>query len=244
MDSKTELVNRLKQDILRMQGFEQPKCREEDKMGLGQLENAFPNGVFPKGAVHEFCSENREQLAATCGFIGGVLSHLMGTKEICIWVSTARIFFPSAAKAFGVEPDRIIFVSMTREWEVLWAVEEALKCKGIAIVVAELQEMDFVQSRRLQLAVEKSRATGLILRNNPRRIGATACVARWQVTSLPSVMDEGMPGVGTPRWQVTLLKVRNGSTGTWQLGWSENGFVYEAKDSSSNVKPNELVRIG
>ncbi|MCT1526065.1 ImuA family protein [Sphingobacterium lactis] len=244
MDSNTELVNRLKQDILRMQGFAPVKCREEDKIGLGPLEMAFPNGVFPKSVVHEFISENREQLAATCGFVGGILSHLMGKKEVCIWISTTRRFFPSAAKAFGVEPDRIIFICMPRERDVLWAVEEALKCKGVTIVVAELQEMDFVQSRRLQLIVEKSRATGLILKNSPRKMGATACAARWHITSLPSIMDDGMPGVGSPRWKVTLLKVRSGHTGTWHLGWNGNSFIPEDKESSIAHKFEKEARIG
>lgn len=244
MDSKTELINHLKEEILRMQGFAPVKCREDEKIGLGQLENAFPNGVFPKSVVHEFISENREQLAATSGFVGGVLSHLMGKREVCVWISTSRTFFPAAAKAFGVEPDRIVFVCMPREREVLWAIEEALKCKGIAIVIGELQEMDFVQSRRLQLVVEKSRATGLILRNTPRKMGATACAARWHITSLPSAIDDGMPGVGRPRWKVTLLKVRSGQTGTWHLGWDENGFVPENKESSIAHKFEKEARIG
>src|SRR5690606_39979301 len=83
----------------------------------------------------------------------------------------------------------------------------------------------FVQSRRLQLAVEKSRVTGLILRCNPRAIGSTACTARWRIRSLPSILVDGLPGVGFPRWEVELLKVRNGNPGCWQLEWSENRFL-------------------
>jgi len=33
--------------------------------------------------------------------------------------------------------------------------EEALKCAGLAAVIGEVREMDFKQSRRLQLAVEQ-----------------------------------------------------------------------------------------
>src|SRR5690606_8095364 len=138
---------------------------------------------------------------------------------VCLWIGTSDILFPPAAKSFGVEPDHIVFVTMPREREVLWATEEALKCKGLAAVVSELQEMDFAQSRRLQLAVERSKVTGLVIRHSPHRIGSTACAARWQISPLPSTLEEGLPGVGRPRWQVELLKVRNGHTGSWQVGW-------------------------
>ena len=33
-----------------------------------------------------------------------------------------------------------------------------------------------------------------------------------------------MPGVGFPRWNVELLKVRNGKPCTWELEWSEGQF--------------------
>ena len=37
----------------------------------------------------------------------------------------------------------------------LWVIEEALKCEGLAAVIGEIKELSFTQSRRLQLAVEK-----------------------------------------------------------------------------------------
>jgi len=33
-----------------------------------------------------------------------------------------------------------------------------------------------------------------------------------------------MPGVGFPRWNVELLKVRNGKPGTWQVEFSAGRF--------------------
>lgn len=243
MDSKRELIDRLKQDILRLQGFAAPES-QNSRIGLGPIEDTFPNRIFPKGAVHEFISENREQGAATCGFIEGLLSRLMGKNGICIWIGTSGSLFPPAARAFGVEPDRIVFVDAPREREVLWATEEALKCRRLSAVVAELQEMDFVQSRRLQLAVEKSRVTGLVIRNHPRRIGSTACAARWQIKPLPSILEEHLPGVGNPRWEVELLKVRNGNPGRWELGWSEGGFMPVRNPVPMDRQTGKLVKMG
>ena len=220
-----ELVNQLKQDILRLQGFAPPAGGEVLRMGLGPVEEAFPHATFPPFGVHEFICRCREESAATSGFMGGLLAGLMGDAGVCLWISTSRMLFPPSLSTFGVQPDRVVFVEVAREREVLWAAEEALKCRGLSAVVAELQELDFVQSRRLQLAVEKSRVTGLMLRSNPRTIGATACAARWRIAPLPSLPEDGLPGVGFPRWEVELLKVRNGNPGCWQLEWAEGRFV-------------------
>lgn len=108
--------------------------------------------------------------------------------------------------------------------EVLWALEEALKCKALAAVVGELREISFTQSRRLQLAVEQSHVTGFLHRYAPRLENTVACVSRWKITSLPSVLDDKLPGVGAPRWNVHLLKARNGKPGSWQVEWTAQGF--------------------
>src|SRR5690606_11367407 len=124
----------------------------------------------------EFIVGCREDAAASCGFIGGLLAHLMAKGGACLWIGTATVLYPTAVRAFGVnQPDRILFVRMNREKDVLWALEEALKCSGISAVVAELYGLDFMQSRRLQLAVEKSRVTGFVLRHGARTADATAC---------------------------------------------------------------------
>ena len=185
---------------------------------------AFPDKVFPVGVVHELLSATAEDAAATNGFIAGITGSLMGKKGACLWVSTKRTIFPPALKVFGIDPERIIFVDVTRQKDVLWAIEEALKCASLSAVIGELSELTFTESRRLQLAVEQSRVTGFIHRYNPRSKNTVACVTRWEIKPLASIMEEGMPGVGFPRWHVQLLKVRNGKPGSWQLEWSAGGF--------------------
>jgi protein ImuA len=107
----------------------------------------------------------------------------------------------------------------------LWVMEEALQCAGLAAVIGEVSALDFKQSRRLQLAVEQSKVTGFVLRNASKKLGSTACAARWQVKPLPSETSDGLPGLGLPRWQVELLKVRNGQPGSWVMEWDEGKFV-------------------
>ncbi len=190
------------------------------------MERAFPDYSFPLGAVHEFICPDVEAISASSGFIASILSKLMQNDSASIWISPSQNIFVPALSTFGIKPDKIIFIELKNQKEILWAMEEALKCEGLAAVIGEIPELSFNISRRLQLAVEQSRVTGFIIRNNPRKLETTACIARWQITSLPSASDNDMPGVGFPRWNVELLKVRNGKPGTWQIEYAERKFNY------------------
>ncbi|MDB4919373.1 MAG: cell division inhibitor [Mucilaginibacter sp.] len=235
---RKELISRLQKDILQWEGYRQPPAGTRELVGLGPVEAAFPNGVFPIGAVHELVCGNTEQATACGGFVSGLLSVLMRNGGACLWIGLSGNLFPSALKAFGVEPDRVIFVNLTKDKDVLWVMEEALKCAGLAAVVGELREMDFKQSRRLQLAVEQSHVTGFVLRNQSEKMGSTACAARWEITPLPSEPVDGLPGLGFPRWQVELLRVRNGQPGNWTIEWLDSKFTSVSKQM---VKQQKLM---
>ena len=223
-ETKQEIIGRLRQHILHQQGYKPAQADTPRIAGLGKIEAAFPNSVFPTGMMHELMCGQREEAAACGGFLAGLLASLMNPQSVALWVSVRRTLFPPSLKTFGIEPHQIIFVDVTREKEVLWATEEALKCAGLVAVVAELRELSFAQSKRLQGAVEQSTVTGFVLRTDPERLNTTTCVSRWKITCLPSQPEQGLPGVGFPRWNVELLKVRNGQPGQWEVEWHGNNF--------------------
>lgn len=239
-DAKRELINRLQKEILQWEGYKPSPVGTRELVGLGPVEAAFPNGVFPLGTVHELVCGNTEQATACGGFVTGLLSVLMQNGGACLWIGLSGNLFPSALKAFGVEPDKIIFINLLRNKDVLWVMEEALKCAGLAAVIGEVREMDFKQSRRLQLAVEQSHVTGFVLRNTSKKMGSTSCAARWQIKPLPSEPVDGLPGLGFPRWQVDLLRVRNGQPGNWIIEWSDNRF----KPVHKQVQGQQKLMVG
>ena len=223
--AKSELIERLQNDILQWEGYKPPAAGTKSLLGLGPVETAFPNGVFPVAAVHELVCGSAEQAAAGGGFVTGILSTLLKQGGIGVWIGRSRRLYAPALTAFGVMPHKVIFISLSKDKDALWVMEEALKCTGLTAVVCEVGELDFKQSRRLQLAVEQSRVTGFVLRNASGKLNSTACAARWQIKALPSADLNGLPGLGFLRWRVELLKVRNGQTGSWVLEWQESRFV-------------------
>lgn len=223
--TKADIIASLQKDLLLIQGFK-ATANDTVDVGLGPLKDAFPGNTFPLGAVHEFIYTATEDAAVTAGFIAGILASLMQDGGVAIWIGPSPMIFPPALKSFGIAPDKNIFIDLKKEKEMLWAIEEALKCNGLAAVIGEVQELTFTASRRLQLAVEHSRVTGFIVRRNPVKLSTTACLTRWKITSLPSVLAGNMPGVGFPRWNVELLKVRNGNPGAWQIEFRQGRFQH------------------
>jgi len=222
--TKQEIIAKLRQDIIALEGFRPAQPGANSGFGLGQLEKAFPNRIFPTGAIHEFLSTKPEETSACGALISGLVGQLLMQGGVCIWISFTRRVYPPALKSFGVDPDRVIFVDTHRQKDVLWVTEEALKCEGVAAVICETNRLSLDESRRLQLAVEQSHVTGFVLRKDVKAINATACVARWKVKPVRSKLRAGMPGVGFPRWNVELQKVRNGIPGNWTFEWRNRTF--------------------
>lgn len=233
---KKEIIRKLKEKILSMEGFSSGADGQLFDFGLGSMNEAFPGGAFPLGAIHEFVSPTETCAAAANGFLAGLLSTLMKREGICLWISVDHKLFPPALKFFGIEPHRVIFVDVRRGKDGLWVLEQGLKCKALAAVVAEISDISFAESRRLQLAVETSKVTGFLHRLHPRTENTLACVSRWKIRPLSSRIG-GLPGVGFPRLEVELVKIRNGRPGIWQFEWRNGTFSLVPDRNKTAAKP-------
>ena len=235
VSTRANIFSQLEKEILHLQKFKPPHEGGLDA-GLGLIKEAFPNSCFPTGAIHEFFTSGNEDAAATCGFISGIMSSLMKGGAPSVWISSSQSIFPPALKFFDIDPHKILFVQSKKPKDVLWTIEEALKCESVCTVVGEIGEVSLAESRRLQLAVEESRVTGFMLRRNPKNL-ATSFVTRWKIKSLPSFVDSKLPGIGFPCWNVELLKVRNGKVGSWEMMWRNGRFELKTQIRSKNQEP-------
>lgn len=112
---------------------------------------------------------------------------------------------------FGLDPGRLIVVEARRPAELLWAMEEGLRCPGLAATVGEAA-IGPTAGRRLQLAAEKGGGLGLLLCSHG---AAVTAVTRWRVAAAPAGAD------GRPAFDVALLRARHGGRGRWRLEWDD-----------------------
>jgi len=239
---KSDMIARLRKDILPLQGFKVLSTDHPVSIGFRAIELAFPNGTFPIGCTHEFLT-TPQNAAATNGFIAMLLGKLMQMGGVTIWISASRTLFPPALHRFGIDPGKIICIDLKKEKDILYTIEEALKCSQLTTVIGEINQLTFKESRRFQLAAEQSRVTGFLIRPDQQMLNTIACVSRWRITSLPGEIHDGMPGVGFPAWKVALLKVRNGKPGTWKVEWSSNRLK-EVRQNVFSIQQDQQQKAG
>ena len=91
----------------------------------------------------------------------GVVARLAGPV---LWCLRGRDLFAPALARIGLHPDRVIYCETWKDREVLPAMEEGLKCRGLAAVVGEATRLSLTASRRLQLAAGESGVTAILIR--------------------------------------------------------------------------------
>lgn len=184
--------------------------------GVGALDTALPAHGLPLGALHEvFEGGPRGNYGANGAlFAAGILARLTGPV---LWCLHSRDLFAPALARVGLHPDRVIYCETWKDAEILPAMEEGLRHRGLAGVVGELARLPLTPSRRLQLAAESSGVTALVI----RRVAAgepeaNAAYSRWRVSAAPSDRIETI-GMGRARWSVELLRCRGAEPNSWVL---------------------------
>lgn len=99
------------------------------------------------------------------------------------------------------------------ETDLLWCVEEALRAAPVGLVIAEPSSpMSLTVGRRLQLAAEAGRTTGLMLIHQDA--GSNVTETRWNCESVASTAAD------STLHQWSLNKNKKGTTGSWVLNWN------------------------
>jgi protein ImuA len=189
--------------------------------------DAVLGGGLARGALHEIAAASEAHLTAATGF-GLALSSLPGTTQggVC-WIAEDMALAESGApcgtglESFGLAPERLLTVAAARTRDLLWAMEEALRCRAIRTVIGEWRHgaIDAVAVRRLSLAAAESGALVLLLRAGPTQEASTAAT-RWIVGAAPSAATPHGPGA--PRFAARLTRNRRGPLGAWILEWSDS----------------------
>jgi hypothetical protein len=128
-----------------------------------ELDIHLPSGGLPLGHLHEVIEGGpaSEYAGIATLFIAGILARIPGPV---LWCLRGRDLFAPALARIGLHPDRVIYCETWKDRDVLPAMEEGLRCAGLAGVVGEVTRLSLTASRRLQLCAGQSGVTALALR--------------------------------------------------------------------------------
>jgi len=135
---------------------------------------------------------------------------------------------------------RLIHVAAKTPEDLLFALEEGVRCRDLAFVIGELagnpRALDFTASRRLSLAAEKHGVPLLLVRLDAAHDLSSARM-RWQVRSAPSPAPRWSTfAPGPPRWHAELFRARAHTPGEWILSDQEGGLAARASTSSARTE--------
>jgi protein ImuA len=194
-------------------------------LGVSPIDDALGGGLA-RAALHEIAAARESAIAAATGFALVLASRAGGARAV-LWIAQDMGLIENGAPygpgldELDLAPERLVTVAAPKSRDVLWAMEEALRCRAVGAVVGEIRSadrgIDLRASRRLSLAAGRSEASAFLLRTAPGP-EASAAATRWVAAAAPS--GKGFAGPGPPRMSVHLTRNRRGPVGSWKLEWN------------------------
>ena len=205
-------------------------------LGVPALDRRLPGGGLALGVLHQVEGKRAEwDDAPAAGFCLALIAPLLASRAgPAVWVTRRDDLSGRGIAALGLDPARFLIVRADDDRELLWAMEEALKCRSLAAVVGEAGELEPAAGRRLQLAAEarggetrggEGGVTAFLLRRRfgpPRRAEPPSTAhSRWCVAAAPSAPAPLPELPGRPRWQVELKRCRGAAPGSFIVEWDD-----------------------
>ena len=192
--------------------------------GIAAIDEALGGGLS-RGALHEIAAAGEAEIAAATGFTLALAGRCASSRAV-LWVAEDMALTESGVPygpgldEIGLAPDAVMIVTAARPRDVLWAMEEALRCRAVGAVIGEIRKpnaVDAVASHRLALAAARQQTPAFLLRAQPD-LRPAAAATRWVVGAAASLPIR--QSTGPPMLDVRLVRNRYGRLGSWVLEWN------------------------
>ena len=245
-------LNRLRQSLAGIDPHLTPAFSDGGReVGFDPSIDKALGGSLACGALHELAPAGPIHLAAATGFAMALAARSGRDLGETLWIATDFATHETGGPygpgldLFGLAASRLVVLRVPRAVDALWAMEEALRCRALAGVIAELPsdgaDADLTATRRLALAARESQGStlGLLLRHRAPA-APSAAATRWQVAAAASRPD-AFGGLGPAAFDLALVKNRRGPCGRWLITWDHHDHVFH-QAVSLGVAQNALDR--
>lgn len=178
--AQAALVETLAERVRHLEQSRRPGGREVVSSGLPALDELLPEGGFKRGSLVEWLATVGGGAAALALLVARQAAAAGGAVVV---LDRADVFYPPAAARLGLDLSRLIVVRPANDADQAWALDQVLRCPGVAALWCMIDErspaadaprrrargQDDHTWRRWQLAAETSGVVGLILRDAAAR---------------------------------------------------------------------------
>lgn len=229
---RTEAIQSLQRQLRATR--QTPISQQFISTGLRSVDKILPQGGLPTASIIEWVSDDVGLHAASIALKSTVP---MLTLPGCLAIVDERHdFHADAARCHGIPLSRMLLIRPNRavsgpattshsrfvrqasatHGDALWALEQTAGCPGVRVVLTCLELASSAVMRRLQLAVERSGVTIVLVRPACTLLQPSFADLRLHVTAAPPALANL---TGRRRLKIQLLRSRHGlqHTGHAQL---------------------------
>ncbi len=201
-----ELIESLRDRIASLEGARRPREKKPISSGCEGLDQILPDHGFHRGTLVEWLASGEGCSAESLVFATAREAWRAGGAVVVC--DQAQQFYPPAAVRLGIKPEGMIVVQAASDADNLWALDQALRCPGVAAAVAWPEKLDPRTFRRLQLAAEQGGGLGLLVRPARAKSEPSWAEIRLAIEPMPTTEPHG-----PRRLRIQLLRSRGGPTG-------------------------------
>jgi protein ImuA len=231
------ILCRLRQAVAKIEG-------QETDLGVGVRALAFGvhnidamlQGGLAPASLHEIAPAGMRDFGAAAGFAFSLAARASDGSRNTLWIQTdfaaveSGNIYGLGCDLFALPARQLLLLKVSRPLDALWAMEEALKCRALSSVIAELPNdgaiADLTATRRLTLAAREGGGFGFLFRHQPSLLTSSA-ETRWEIAAMPSRPDQ-FGGLGRTTFALSLTKNRRGPTGRWPVAWDHHERAFSA----------------
>jgi protein ImuA len=255
-------IEALRRQLAALEPIIAGECDALLALGNPVIDGALGGGLG-LSALHEIAATRETDVAAASGFALALAARMTSSRvalatlgnawearkdsrvsaSTVLWIAEdlalaeKGALYGPALDGIGIAPERLITVAAARGRDVLWAMEEALRCRAVGMVIGEMRPrgIDQVATRRLALAAAAGNALGLILYATSDDV-PSAAVTRWNIdAACDAASRDAERCLGPPRFRARLVRNRRGPLGTWIVEWNSVEQRFELATHSEPV---------
>ncbi len=222
---RADIRDKLRREIDRLENHGRALTKAAVPSGCKALDALLPWNGLPQGGLH--IVQGKPGDGAVFGFSGVLAGRLRTEAGFIAWIQRSidgqenGALYGPGLDPLGVSTRHLFVINVRRTADLLWSMEEALRCSDLAVVVGEGAAPNLTAARRLQLAAEAGGTTALLIIPPGVTPSATA-LTYWRVAAAPASTQALPPR--HPTWDVELVSCRGGKPGHWRMDWKDEAL--------------------
>ena len=215
---KTKLIDRLRNRIRKVETAGRIDDGVRVSSGCAAIDRLLPGTGYQRGTLVQWL---------TGGGLGADYLSLLLARESCadggalVIFDPLNQFYPPAAAAIGINLDNLVILhteqpgrpTNARQEDLLWSIDQSLRCPGVAAVWGPLDHIDERWFRRFQLSAESSGCLGLFVQPLSESCQPSWAEVQWLVSATGRVQTNQPRSPSNQLVRLQLTRCRGAQTG-------------------------------